>query len=490
MASAPRRSPQADKRAASMDLQWQVDHKKPDGAKRPAPSQRTLFATVGHRDPNSNTDIAFTALYAHDRIFEAGSLPEDTWAANPRENFTPNDFFRPNLLQLSLRGTHDVVGGTARATIFDRRNTYEQYNANFPPPNSDAFVRNLSLGGTAEWTRPFMLARLPIALTIGGEYARHDVHFTILGVGNGPDSVMTLAGINDHDAGLFAQAVATPTMNLSITGAVRADYVHIPYRDKLDATNDGTSTYRRVTPQLGVTYQITNTLRAFAGYAGGFRAPAPLELACSSPDAPCSLPSALGADPPLKPVTTNNYQTGLGITLPHGTSLDASIFRTDVANDILFASPDLTHVYFINVPHTRRAGFESDATVPLIFGTHVFGSYSYIASTFQSTAQIATADTSPIPAQPGNIFPASPLHRGRIGLGATHTMGQLFADAEIEIQAYSKQYARGDEANQRAPVPGYAVSSFTTHIDAGRLQRTRHDRESHESPLRNIRCTL
>ena len=435
---------------------------------------RQLFATIGHRSTTGGadtSDVAFSVLYARDKIHEAGSLPESWFDANPRRNYTPGDFFLPDLLQLSVRGFRGAWGGTLRGTAYFRRNDIEQFNTNVPPPNTDGFIANHSGGGTAEWTRPVLLGKLPAAVTIGGEYARQNVRFRLVNVQAGaPDSVATLAVVHEDDAAAYAQAVVNITRKVSATAALRADYVHIPFRDELDASNNGTNTYDRLSPFIGLTMNVSDDLRGFVAYKSAFRAPAPLELACASPDAPCSLPSALGADPALAPVVTHDYEAGFDLDLPNRTSLDVDGFWTDVSNDIVFAAPNLTQVYFVNIPHSRRAGVELSAQTALPWGGRLFGSYSYVASTFQSTVQIATADSNPVPARPGDQFPASPRHRGRVGVGITRVIGSAAIDAQLDLRAYSSQYLRGDEANRHAPVPGYAVSGLSVRTDLGRYQ--------------------
>jgi len=433
---------------------------------RQATSARTrqLFATIGHRSTAGGadtSDIAFSVLYASDRISEAGSLPLNWIDFNPRLNYTPGDFFRPDLIHLALRGFRGAWGGTLRGTVYFRRNDIEQFNTNVPPPNTDGFIDNKSGGGTVEWTRPFLLGALPTAFTMGGEYARQNVRFRLVNVGGGmPDSVATLAAVHEDDAAAYAQAVVDITPKLSVTGALRQDYVRIPFRDELDGSNNGTNTYDRLSPFLGLTLKLSGDLRGFVAYKSAFRAPAPLELACASPDAPCSLPSALGADPALEPVSTQDYEAGFDVDLPNQTSLDVDGFWTDVDNDIVFAAPNLTQVYFVNIPRSRRAGIEMSARTALPAGGRLFGSYSFVASTYQSTVQISTADTNPVPARPGDQLPSSPRHRGRVGVGWTRSVGPITFDAQYDVRAYSSQFLRGDEANRHTPVPGYSISGF------------------------------
>lgn len=435
---------------------------------------RQLFATVGHRSSSGGpdtSDIALSVLYANNRISEAGSLPETWIQSNPRLNYTPGDFFKPDLIHVALRGFRGAWGGTLRGTLFFRRNDIEQFNVNVPPPSTDAFIDNKSGGGTAEWTRPLLLASLPTAFTIGAEYARQNVRFRLTNAGGGTsDSVATLAVVHEDDAAAYAQAVVDLTPKLSATAAVRQDYVRIPFRDELDPANNGTNTYDRLSPFVGLTLKVSGDLRGFVAYKSAFRAPAPLELACASPDAPCSLPSALGADPALAPVITHDYEAGFDLDMPNRTSLDVDGFWTDVFNDIVFAAPNLTQVYFVNIPQSRRAGVEITAQTALPAGGRLFGSYSYVASTYQSTIQIATADTNPVPARPGDQIPSSPRHRGRVGIGLTRVMGPLGLDAQFDVRAYSSQYLRGDEANRRTPVPGYAVAGLNVRAQFERYQ--------------------
>ena len=433
---------------------------------------RQIFATIGRRSTSGGadtSDIAFSVLYANDRLREAGSLPQNWIDFNPRLNYTPGDFFKPDLLHLALRGFHGAWGGTLRGTVYFRRNDIEQFNVNSPPPNTDGFIDNRSAGGTAEWTRPFLLGTLPTALTIGGEYARQNVRFRLVNTGGGvPDSVATLAAVHEDDAAAYTQAVVDITPKLSVTGALRQDYVRIPFRDELDGSNNGTNTYDRLSPFLGLTLRVSDDLRGFVAYKSAFRAPAPLELACASPDAPCSLPSALGADPALKPVSTHDYEAGFDLDLPNNTSFDVDGFWTDVDNDIVFASPNLTQVYFVNIPRSRRAGVEISTQTALPAGGRLFGSYSFVASTYQSTVQIATADTNPVPARPGDQLPSSPRHRGRLGVAWTRSVGPVTFDAQYDFRAYSSQFLRGDEANREAPVPGYSVSGFNLNAQYDR----------------------
>jgi iron complex outermembrane recepter protein len=428
---------------------------------------RNVFGTIGYQwgPTHDSGDVALDVLYGHDKIFQVGSLPVAYAGINPRYDFGPGDDFSPEALDLDLRGNTVAGGGLVRATLFARRNVITQFNSILPPPDIDNNTNNQSGGTTIEWTRPLRIGSVPIGFTVGTEYSRESSAIRVLNVLAGPPVVTTQATIHQDNAAAYSQAVVSITRRLDITGGIRYDYVHIPYRDHLDAANDGNSSYNRLSPEIGLTDRFTDVLSGYVAYKSGFRAPAPLELACADPTAPCSLPSALGSDPALKPVTTEDYEGGLDLQVNHRADLQADVFWTDVFNDIVFASPNRVQTYFLNAPQTRRAGVETSANVGLPQGTYLTASYSYVAATFQSVVAIESANPNEQPTKPGDIMPSSPLSRGRVGVGVIRPVKSFLVNAEFAIHGFSSQYLRGDEANQLPQIPGYAIAEIRGHVD-------------------------
>jgi outer membrane receptor protein involved in Fe transport len=368
-----------------------------------------------------------------------------------------------------------VEGGQLRANVFWRRNAYEQYNVNVPPPNSDGFVRNQSTGGLLEWVRPTKIGEVWTTLTVGAEYSHADVGYHFLAVdGPGvaadsaelveqrcdlPSGLCTNMKTKEENTALYAQAIFSLTPSLSLTGALRADYVRLHITDLLTSANSATSTYWHASPNVGLNYRLTDDLRGYVAINAGFRAPAALELSCADASAPCALPFALGADPPLKPVTVLDYETGVDFELSSRTNLDLVGFVSDVHDDILFVQPSATSGFFQNVSRTRRAGVETSGSFRLPAGLRLFGSYSVLAATYQAAVQLASALADEPPASSGDHFPTSPRHRGSVGLGLTRLIRRGALDAALELRGVSEQYLRGDEANVRRPLPGYALTA-------------------------------
>ncbi|HEX3865579.1 MAG TPA: TonB-dependent receptor, partial [Gemmatimonadaceae bacterium] len=265
---------------------------------------------------------------------------------------------------------------------------------------------------------------------------------------------------NEDDAALYAQTAVAFTPSLSLTAALRGDYVRIPITDLLTPDNSGTSTYWRPSPKLGLTYIPTDAVRVYVAVSTGFRAPAALELSCAGAAAPCSLPFALGADPPLEPVKVLDYEAGVDLAPTTRTDVDVAAFLSQVSDDILFVQPSATSGFFQNVAHTRRAGVDVSESLGLPGGFRTYGSYSFVAATYETTVHLASALKNEPAATPGDHFPTAPTQRVTAGLDFTRGIFRGVLDAAVEVRGVSQQYLRGDEANTQPELPGYAVTDL------------------------------
>ncbi|HEY8311321.1 MAG TPA: TonB-dependent receptor, partial [Gemmatimonadaceae bacterium] len=418
-----------------------------------------LFANIGRKRDSS--DVSFTAMYAHDRALLAGSLPESWLRTDPQANFTSGDFFEPHLLHLALSGERTLPFGTMRGNLFFRRNNVEQFNVNLDAPSTRSLTDNRSTGGTAEWSALSHVNGHGLSLTIGTEYSRNDVGYhtfaeTTPSSDTLPAGCDQKSGLCEHaevpedDAAFYAQGVLEVLSNLSLTAAARADYVRIPFRDLRNPANNGTNVFRQVSPRVGLAYRPNALTNVYASVSTGFRAPAALELACADENAPCSLPSALGDDPPLDPVTVITYEGGFDRRLGTG-RIGVSAYRTDVRNDIVFVASTLTAGFFQNIARTRRQGVEITGDAEFPAGFRVNASYAYLDATYLSTVALASAVDGNV-ARPGDQFPLSPAHQGTLGLENTHAFRASVLSAGLSFKAVSSQFLRGDDANREQPL--------------------------------------
>ncbi len=274
--------------------------------------------------------------------------------------------------------------------------------------------------------------------------------------------------------GIYATDTLNFSEDLAATVSGRYNLADVDLVDRLGSGLSGQNRYSRFNPAIGLTEKLTGTVTAYAGYADGNRAPTPSEIECSNPKTPCLLPSSLASDPPtLRQVVAHTYETGLrGKVSLSGAgngeiTWNAGLFRTDVDDDIYGVATSLSTGYFQNIGGTRRQGAE--------LGLHyrderlsAFLSYSYVDATFRSalllnSPQNAFADANGnIAVHPGDVLPGIPAHRIKAGADLQVTPSWIVGG---DVAYDSAQYFRGDEANQLAPLPGFAVVNLHSRYE-------------------------
>src|SRR5213593_1490580 len=333
-----------------------------DGWRAATPSRTaTLFGKLGVTSGTWDATLSYAA--ADNRIFQAGSLPESAYAAAPRVNFTPGDYFAP-LAHLVTLNAHRLVGGMQLALNgFGRALTTDQFNRNASPPDTRERNRERLGGGAVQVSGSVALAGRPLRWLAGVDGAYQHTAVRLYAVrSTSPDSLTESVLTNEVDLGAFVGANWPLAPALTATVAGRYDYIRVPFEDLLDPGQSGLNIFRRLSPRVGLTWSGPSGHELFWSVSRGFRAPALVEIGCADPAAACPLPFALGPDPALRPVVATTYETGWRFRSRTGrVDLSADVYWTDVRDDIFFVAATLTAGYFQNIGATRRAGLELGA---------------------------------------------------------------------------------------------------------------------------------
>lgn len=457
---------QASGTLGPLDVYVSGRHLRSDGWRDVTAARLAQFYTkVGVR--GAKHDLWVSYFFARDSIEQAGSLPE-SWltgalpaelvgVTDPRTlNFTGGDFFVPLLHFAIANYLYRPTGKLAlRATAFFRANDIEQFNVNITEEDTRGLSDLWSAGAAAQVSYQPDPA---LVLLAGLEYARDDVEARIFSEPGAPapSTLTTHVTTQQDNYGVFAQAWWLPTPQAALLSSLRYDFVRIPFRDLLDPSNDGTSTFRQVTASLGVDYAFPGQVSVFASYGHGFRAPVILELACADPLDPCPLPFELGADPPLDPVTTDTWQAGVRLLDDRrGTELELTGYWSEVRNEIFnVIAPPTTRGFFQNIERTRRQGVELRAALRRHERLSLYGDLTFTRATFQSRATLAAPflddeggvqDAEPPRVQPGDRFPLIPELRANLGFRYRHAGWRL----DLTGSYTSSQWLRGDESNAR-----------------------------------------
>ncbi|GGF18479.1 membrane protein [Aliidongia dinghuensis] len=353
-------------------------------------------------------------------------------------------------------------------------------------------IRTVTVGGSLQATETAPLFGLENHLTVGAtiDHASTDFQSSVeLGTINSalrvgysgffvatPEDTpfnATPVSLGDNDS--YYSVYATDTLNvtpaLAVTTSGRFNVAQIDLIDRLGNELTGQNRYSRFNPAIGATDKLTDNLTAYFGYSEANRTPTASEIECSNPLRPCLLPSSLASDPPnLKQVVSHTYEVGLRGRLslpglaavglgPGRLSWNASLYRTDVDDDIYGIATSLSSGFFQNIGGTRRQGAEVGVKYQED-RLSAYLSYSYVDATFQSSLTLPSASNPSqdangnIQVKPGDHLPGIP--QNRIKFGADYRVLDGW-NVGATVSYVGEQFYRGDESNQLVPIPDYVV---------------------------------
>ncbi|HLS82727.1 MAG TPA: TonB-dependent receptor [Steroidobacter sp.] len=270
----------------------------------------------------------------------------------------------------------------------------------------------------------------------------------------------------------FADTVAL-SRRFAITLSGRYNETRIRLLDRTGETPElnGSHSFSRFNPAAGATFSPSSALTMYASYGESARAPSPVELACASEDAPCNLPNAFLADPPLDQVVAKSFEVGFRGVFGAGLHWRLGGFRTINQDDILFQTtggPQANVGFFDNVGDTKRAGVEfglSQQRARVSWSVD----YSFIDAVFHDaftvnspnhpvfdddpgSSRIVGDDKLAVPS--GASIPGIPQHQANFGVDVAVT-DRWMLGADVVLR--SGVHLRGDEANLLRRTDGYAI---------------------------------
>jgi iron complex outermembrane recepter protein len=445
-----------------------------------------FFGKVGWQDEKTDFDVSLTLA---DNTLEGTQTLPLSFLDNIRQAYTFPDLNKNKLAFLTVKGsrflTDDVVlGGNLYYRKYKNENVSSNVNDDFDPDENPVQAANDRSAIDQD------SYGLGLQLTVLGKLARRDNRFSVGASGDFGKARFTqdsqaanftperaAVGISDFVQGTDAQTrnqyyglFFTDTLSLNeewaLTLSGRYNRATVKIEDLTGAAPllNGEHTFSRFNSALGINFNPSERLTAYAAYNEGMRAPSPIELTCADPAAPCKLPNNFLADPELKKVVSRTVETGLRGKLSQDTRWSAAIYRTELTDDIQFISSGgaaLNAGFFQNVGKTRRQGLELALSTKWN-ALAASASYSYVNATFESPFSLnspsnSTADANgAIQVRTGDRIPGIPQHTLKLRLqydfGEKATLG-------ANVTYSGSVFARGDENNQdvNGRVPGYAV---------------------------------
>lgn len=266
--------------------------------------------------------------------------------------------------------------------------------------------------------------------------------------------------------GIYLNDLFSYDNKTDITISARANLAYVKLYDHLKTsftrteTNTGSHRYFRVNPSIGITHKYNDNLTVRASYKEANRTPAPVELSCASPSAPCRLPNAFVADPPLEQVITKGVEVGAKGKIDN-LNWEAALFHFVNVDDILFVSTGtgVSSGYFKNFGETQRQGLELSINSQYnnsLGYLNLYSNYSLLSATYQ-TAHTLPAANHPMSnndIEKGDTIPGMPKHTFKAGIN--QEFSSKF-NTGLNMVYTSGVYLRGDESNQLKKTNPYLV---------------------------------
>lgn len=406
-------------------------------------------------------------------------------------SFSGNAFFRRNL-------THSFNGDGSEFSIED----LEEEALSGTGILSDEAINNLSdrrqetSGADFQWTINTNLFGYNSRIIVGSarfrgksdfnsvvELARIDPYSRLttgLGTGTFVDEEATRISTETESTSIYFTTTTDLRDTVALTVSARANDTGVNLRDRSGERPElnGSHSYSRVNPAIGITWQASARHNLYASLGQSNRAPTPIELACNEHvydlalayaiadgdeaedvEFECRLPNAFLADPPLEDVVAHNLEFGARGILNESTRYGLGVFRTDNRNDILFQTTGRATGLFANVDRTRRSGIEGSLSGEL-GSLDWFTAYSYVSATFEDDFQALSPnhdfadDEGKITVHAGDRIPGIPAHQFKFG--AEYAVDERLI-LSFDTIANSGQRLRGDESNQLDEIDGYTL---------------------------------
>jgi outer membrane receptor protein involved in Fe transport len=454
-----------------------------------------LFAKVGWQDEVTDIDLSFSG--ANTRLEGVQTIPLSF--EDPRQPYTYPDSNRNRVGFVTVKASHALgpallVSGTAYLRRLRNRNQSSNVNDGVLPGAPDNAINDAStIAQTGEGLGLQIVSSETLAgrgnqLSAGVSVDRGRARFTrsqqpaMFGADRGTVPLGPFEPDTDSDSttrhlGAFVSdsLQLDDRWTLTLAGRLNRADVGIADRSGTAPELNGSHRFSRFNPALGLNFNPTSALTAYAGYNEGMRAPTAIELTCADPQAPCKLPNSFLADPPLRKVVSRTVEAGLRGRADEQTSWSVAVFRTELFDDLQFVSSGagaLNAGYFQNVGRTRRQGLEAAISTSGRSTTWSVG-YSWLDARYRTgftenspNNSTAAADGT-IAVRPGDRLPGLPQHTVKLRAEWHDATGWAVGAA---ARASSAFHARGDENNRDAAgrVPGHAVLELDASLRVGR----------------------
>jgi iron complex outermembrane recepter protein len=189
----------------------------------------------------------------------------------------------------------------------------------------------------------------------------------------------------------YLQFEASPLARLRLTAGVRYDNLSYDYTTNLQPNANrppnALLTFNHLSPKLGLTYELTDSLSGFAAYNNAFRAPSAGDLFRGSN-------GTAATDIGLKPIVADSYEAGVRGGVGKFISFNASLYYMVKKDDIVNFSPITNVTQRLNAGKTEHQGIEIGLGIKTLKDLELATSFSYAVHTYKEFPVSSTIDFS------------------------------------------------------------------------------------------------
>ncbi|MEW5807210.1 MAG: TonB-dependent receptor [Acidobacteriota bacterium] len=265
-------------------------------------------------------------------------------------------------------------------------------------------------------------------------------------------------------AAAFFQATMNLTRIVSILSGARFDYEHLNYDDRLHPGNEGTTRFSEKSLKAGANINPSEKTGFYVLYSEAFLPPTVYDL--------FAFP-LFGSNPDLDPSRARNYEFGIRKRWGDFLRMNASLFRIDTEDEIVYVMTDpLTFTgRNENVGKSKRIGVEIVSEFSFSGILSGFFSYSQMKAELRSGENRGRS----IPLVPEKKILAGFLLKG----GKKRDL--LFSMSAMHV---GREYLTGDESNTMEPLDPYttvngrlskAFKRFTLFLEGKNLLNEKYE---------------
>ena len=310
---------------------------KEDGWRDYSPSEvKQFFGKLSYRGDEGEADLSLNR--ASTALTGNGLLPQSMFAQRRDQIFTHPDQTHNDLTQIALNGRYWLNSESSLSgTVYYRHNRTRTLNGDGNPEFEGSVfdgvsddesgvinrtrTKQRSYGLAGQWNFNGQKQQLSIGMSAdfarikfnqSEQLGRVDSSRGISDLGTEEDANALRGSTKTHS--IYITDTFPQRPDLHLTAAARYNQTRVTTIDLLTTTApnlDGDHLYKKLNPALGLTWQVSPALNAYAGFSQGNRAPTPIELGCADPANPCSLPNSMASDPYLKQVVARTLEAGL-----------------------------------------------------------------------------------------------------------------------------------------------------------------------------------